>query len=129
MTLRLRLRAKDAESNSPVELNPKTQKSRQDKMTHNKTTRVRLSIDFPDVESMMEWFQAHRYRGAFGVKPHPEVIAAEIPRMDVGVRQTDALDHRKVPASRHFIVAGTKDGGKWVTLKDETTTSFTLEAR
>tara|TARA_Y100000310_G_C20247107_1_gene607337 strand:- start:54 stop:293 length:240 start_codon:yes stop_codon:yes gene_type:complete len=78
---------------------------------------------------MMDWFETQRHRGAFGAKPHPEFGAtAEIPRLDVGVRQTDSLDQGKVPASRHFIVAGTKDPGKWVTLKDETTTTFTLEA-
>ena len=79
---------------------------------------VRLSIHFKDEVAMMEWFNTQRYRGAFGVKAHPEVIAAEIPRMDVGVRREDALDNQKVKGGKAYIVAGTKDPGQWVKLRE-----------
>ena len=79
-------------------------------------TTTRLSIHFTDTVEMMEWFHSIRDAGGFGSVKHPEAEHADLPRLDVGVREIDSLDNGKIKPGNSYIVAGTKDPGYFVEL-------------
>jgi len=97
-------------------------------MAKNITGRVRLSIDFNNAEDLLEWVSDVAQSGGFGNIPVTEFPHLNSPRQDIGVRMLDSIDTERVGTDNQFIVASTKDPGRFLETIEISRTTCSLKS-
>ncbi len=98
-------------------------------MSYNPKAPVRIAVNFPSAEAAVAWFEAAQASGQFGVvvepefKDWPEDVRPMRPRSDLALRAMDSLDIDKIGMDNTFVVSHQNDGGKYLTIEEETTTT------
>lgn len=98
-------------------------------MSHRKVKngRVHVVMTFPSAKDALEWVEAVREDGHFGTVDEPEfadmpeIYRPTRPRDDVGLRELDSVDIKRVAVGNTFIVASTNDPGFFLSVEEETT--------